>query len=132
MSMTDPIADFLTRIRNAGAARHATCEMGASRMKEELARILQAEGYIEGFDVSGEGTKRTLAVRLKYAPGGSSVIHGLKRYSSPGRRVYRGATDLPKMLGGLGISIVSTSRGIMTDAQARRQKVGGEVLCQVW
>jgi small subunit ribosomal protein S8 len=132
MSMTDPIADFLTRIRNAGAARHATCAMGASRMKAELARILQAEGYLEGFDLSGEGTRRTLSVRLKYAPGGAPVIKGLLRYSRPGRRTYRGAADLPKVLGGLGVSIVSTSRGIMTDVQARRERVGGEVLCQVW
>lgn len=132
MSMTDPIADFLTRIRNAGAARHASCQMGASRMKEELARLLQAEGYIEGFELAGEGAKRTITVRLKYAAGGAPVIQGLQRYSRPGRRVYRGSSDLPQVLGGMGISIVSTSRGIMTGAQARRQNVGGEVLCQVW
>ena len=132
MSMTDPIADFLTRLRNAGAARHASCEMGASRMKEELARILQAEGYLEGLELVGEGARRTMRVRLKYGPGGAPVIRGLQRYSRPGRRAYRSVTELPKVLGGLGISIVSTSRGIMTDAQARRERVGGEVLCQVW
>lgn len=132
MSMNDPIADFLTRLRNAGAAHHATCAMASSRMKEELARILEEEGYVEDSSVEGEAPKRTLTVRLKYGVDGKSAIHGLRRHSSPGRRVYRGKDELPKVLDGLGVSIISTSKGIMTDAQARTQRVGGEVLCEVW
>lgn len=132
MSMNDPIADFLTRVRNAGAARHATCTIPASRMKEELSRILQSEGYIEGFDSEGEGPHRKLVLRLRYGPDGESAIQGLQRFSKPGRRIYRSKDEIPHVLGGLGVSIVSTSRGIMTDHQAREQRVGGEVLCQVW
>lgn len=132
MSMTDPIADFLTRIRNALGARHSTCEISKSRMKEELARILADEGYIEGWESAGEGPQGRIVVKLKYGAGGGDVIQGLQRVSRPGRRVYCGSSEVPKVLNGLGVAIVSTSRGIMTDEQARSQKLGGEVLCEVW
>ena len=130
--MTDPIADFLTRLRNALRARHSTCEIAASRMKEQLARILQEEGYIEGFTIQGEEPRRTLVVSLRYGPNGEQVIRGLERMSRPGRRLFCPAKKLPKVLGGLGISIVSTSRGVLTDAAARKMGVGGEVVCSVW
>jgi small subunit ribosomal protein S8 len=130
--MQDPIADFLTRVRNAGAARHVTCDVGASRLKEQLAKLLVEAGYIESFSVSGDGASRSVSLRLKYGADGQPVIRGIDRVSRPGRRVYRGADALPKVLGGLGTSIVSTSRGIMTDVQARSLNVGGEILCNVW
>jgi small subunit ribosomal protein S8 len=132
MSMTDPIADFLTRLRNALAAKHATCEVGASQVKEQLARILTEEGYLAGFEVEGEGPRRKLRVKLKYAPGGRRVIQGLERVSRPGRRIYRGAAELAPVLNGLGLSIVSTSRGILPDREARSRRLGGEVICNVW
>ena len=132
MSMQDPIADFLTRVRNAGAARHVTCEMGASRMKEQLAKLLVESGYLGSAAVEGDGPQRTLRVGLKYGADGQPVIRGIERVSRPGRRVYRGADELPKVLGGLGTSILSTSRGIMTDEKARSQNVGGEIICNVW
>ena len=132
MSMTDPIADFLTRIRNALMAKHDSLVVSGSRMKERLARILQEEGYVESWSVEGEVPRRELRVQLKYGPDGERVIRGLKRVSRPGRRVFCSAKDLAPVLNGLGISIVSTSRGVMTDRAAREQRVGGEVLCNVW
>lgn len=130
--MTDPIADFLTRIRNGLGARHATCDVAASRIKEELARILQEEGYIESWAIEGDGTRRKLVVKLKYGPNGEQVIRGIERTSRPGRRVFCSAKHLPKVLGGLGMSIISTSRGVVTDQAARKMGVGGEVVCSVW
>lgn len=132
MSMTDPVADFLTRIRNALAARHQTLEVGGSRIKEQLARILAEEGYIEAWDSRAEGPKKVISMTLKYGPDGQGAIRGLERVSTPGRRIYCGATEIPEVLNGLGINIVSTSRGVLSGAQARRQNVGGEVVCNVW
>ncbi len=130
--MTDPIADMLTRIRNANQAVSDTVRMPSSNLKEEIAKILAAEGYIEGFDVSSEGHKRELELRLKYLPNRAGVISGLRRISKPGRRVYRGATDLPRVQGGLGVVVVSTSQGLLSDREARRRHLGGEILCEVW
>jgi small subunit ribosomal protein S8 len=132
VSMNDPIADFLTRIRNASAARHATCQVSTSKMKEQLARILAEQGYIAEWTVAGEGTERSLRVKLKYGPDGAPIIRGLRRVSRPGRRDYKGATDLPKVLNGLGTAVVSTSQGLLTDGEARRRNVGGEIVCNVW
>jgi small subunit ribosomal protein S8 len=130
--MNDPIADFLTRIRNAGAAKHATCAVPTSKLKERLAGILAQEGYIDGFSVEGDGVRRSLVMKLKYATDGKPVIRGIDRVSKPGRRMYRGADELTTVLDGLGLSIVSTSRGLVTDKEARRLHVGGEVICNVW
>ena len=132
MSMQDPIADLLTRIRNAGAARHVTCDVNHSRIKERICELLSAQGYLGGTEVSGDGPRKTITVRLKYATDGRPVIRGIERISKPGRRVYCGSTEVPKVLNGLGTSIISTSRGIVTDADARRLNVGGEVICNVW
>ena len=132
MSVNDPIADFLTRVRNAGLARHDAAEMPHSKMKAELARILQQEGYINGYSERGEGAQKKLVVELKYAPDGRRAITGLRRMSRPGRRVYRKQTNIPRVLDGLGVAILSTSQGILTDHQARRQGIGGEVLCFVY
>ena len=132
MSMNDPIADFLTRLRNAGSAKHATCAVATSKIKEQLARILSEEGYISQWGVEGEGPKRTLTMTLKYAPDGRPVIRGIQRVSKPGRRAYRGAAEIPRVLNGMGISVVSTSQGMLTDAAARSRNVGGEVICNVW
>ena len=130
MSMQDPIADMLTRIRNAQMRRHAEVKMPASKAKAAVCQVLQDEGYIASFAVSGE-VKRVLAVQLKYYRGGP-VIEQVKRISRPGLRVYRQATDLPKVKDGLGIAIVSTNRGVMTDRAARHAGIGGEVLCTVF
>ena len=130
--MTDPIADMLTRIRNANQALHPTVSMPSSKLKEEIAKILAAEGYIEGYEVSADGVKRTLEVKLKYQPDRSRVISGLRRLSNPGRRVYKGSDDLPRVKGGLGVVVVSTSQGLLTDSEARRRRLGGEILCEVW
>jgi small subunit ribosomal protein S8 len=132
MSMTDPIADYLTRLRNAQAARHSTVRMSGSRMKEQLSRILKEEGYIEDWSVESDGPKSSLEVKLKYAGEGQGVIAGIQRVSKPGCRIYCGASDVTKVLNGLGISIISTSKGVVTGEQARDQRIGGEVLCQVW
>lgn len=129
--MTDPIADMLTRIRNGMSASHDTVRMPTSRTKSEIARILRDEGYITGIDTH-EGLPVELEVRLKYHVDGEPVISGIERVSRPGRRVYRGKADVPRVLNGLGIAIVSTSRGLLTDRQCREQGVGGEVLCKVW
>ena len=129
--MTDPIADMLTRIRNALTVRKETVEIPASKMKKEIARILLDEGYVSGVELVEDGYNGKLVLTLKYADG-RSVIGGLKRVSKPGLRTYSGAADMPKVLGGFGIAIVSTNQGIMTEKQAKRQNVGGEVLCYVW
>ncbi len=129
--MTDPIADMLTRIRNAITAHKETVEVPSSKMKKELARILLEEGYLKDVENVEDGYNGKLLLTLKYVDG-HSVIGGLKRVSKPGLRTYSGAEDMPKVLGGFGIAIVSTNKGIMTNKQARRENVGGEVLCYVW
>ena len=130
MSMTDPIADMLTRIRNGQKARKVSVPMPASKVKEAVAKVLQDEGYIIGFSTDGEGTKKELTIELKYFEG-VPVIETIQRASKPGLRIYRGKEDLPKVLGGLGVTIVSTSAGVMSDRQAREKGIGGEVLCVV-
>jgi small subunit ribosomal protein S8 len=132
--MTDPISDMLSRIRNATIARHARVEMPSSRLKVEIARILESEGYIQGFKVMDppEGAQAQLRVFLKYGPRGERVITGIQRVSRPGRRVYFGRDDVPDVLAGLGTSILTTSRGVMTGREAVKAGVGGEVLCNVW
>lgn len=132
MSMTDPIADMLTRIRNGLQAKHERVEIPASKLKVEIARILKDEGFISNFKVVEGEVQSTLRVWLKYADDGQPVIHGIERISRPGRRVYRGKGDIPRVLGGLGLSIVSTSRGVLSGSDAARSGIGGEVLCQVW
>jgi len=132
MSMTDPIADLLTRIRNALQAKHDDVKVPASQMKLEIVRILRDEGYIEGFDVHEDEWQGTIHVRLKYLGDGGKPITGLQRVSRPGRRVYCGKDDIPKVLNGLGITIMSTSKGVMTGHACRQKGVGGEVLCNVW
>jgi small subunit ribosomal protein S8 len=135
MSMTDPIADFLTRIRNGIMAAHETVEIPSSRLKREMARILQEQGYIAGFDVApgipGDAGDKLL-VRLKYTDDRTSVISGLRRVSRPGQRTYVDAKHIPKVLGGMGTTILSTSQGVMTGHDARRAGVGGEVVAEVW
>lgn len=130
MSMTDPISDMLTRIRNGQKARKLSVSMPASKEKEAIAKVLRDEGYITDYSMSGEGASWTLEVELKYFEG-EPVIERIQRTSRPGLRIYRGKNDLPKVLGGLGIAIVSTSAGVMSDAQAREKGIGGEVLCIV-
>ena len=132
MHITDPIADMLTRIRNAGAARHATVEVPASGMKKAIAQILLDEGYIKAFEIVENGTQGTIKITLKYSANKEKAISGLRRVSKPGLRVYAGADELPRVLKGLGIAIVSTSKGIMTDKKARELHVGGEVLAFIW
>ena len=129
--MTDPIADMLTRIRNALTAKHETVEVPASNMKKAIANILLEEGYVKNVEFVDDGLSGKLVISLKYADG-KSVISGLKRVSKPGLRKYAGADNMPKVLGGLGTAIVSTSKGIMTDRQAKAANVGGEMLCFVW
>ena len=132
--MTDPIADMITRIRNAVAARHLRVDVPASRFKTEIARILEQEGYINGFKQveAADGQPAVIRIALKYGPKGETVISGLERVSRPGRRVYLGRTDVTKVMGGLGTSILTTSRGVMTGRDAVRAGVGGEVLCNIW
>ena len=134
MTMTDPIADMLTRIRNANSAMFDSVSMPGSKLKESLARILEREGYIEGFEVKTATDKpgTVLSIRLKYSLDRQRTIMGLKRVSTPGLRIYKKSAEMPKVLGGVGVAVVSTSRGLMTDREARRQKLGGEVLCYVW
>ena len=132
MHITDPIADMLTRIRNANSARHDTVDVPASNMKKSIAQILLDEGYIKSFQVIDDGTQGTIRIPLKYNAGKEKVISGLRRVSKPGLRVYVGADELPRVLRGLGIAIVSTSKGVMTDKAARAAHVGGEVLAFVW
>jgi small subunit ribosomal protein S8 len=132
MVMTDPIADMLTRIRNANRMRHATVEMPASKLKLEILKVLKKEGYIVGFEKQGEGVSTKIVVTLKYTSTNERVIRGLKRISKPGLRVYAQVEQLPKVLDGLGIALISTSKGILTDREARLAQVGGEVLAYVW
>jgi small subunit ribosomal protein S8 len=132
MNVTDPIADMVTRIRNASAARHRELTLPSSKVKREIARILVEEGFIDGYDTQPNGVQDQLVVRLKYVEGRTPVVSGLKRISKPGLRVYARKTEIPRVLGGLGLAILSTSRGIMTGSQARKLNLGGEVLCYVW
>jgi small subunit ribosomal protein S8 len=134
MTMTDPIADMLTRVRNANIAMHDEVSMPASKQKLALAKMLEKEGYIVGFSVqdSSKGPGQMLTIDMKYSPDRRRVISGIRRVSKPGLRVYRKHTEVERVLGGLGIAVLSTSKGLMTDREARRQRVGGEVLCHVW
>lgn len=132
MVMTDPIADMLTRIRNANQMKHKTVEFPASKLKAEILKVLKQEGYIVDFESLSDGVQGKLKVEMKYLDNEERVIRGLKKISKPGLRVYAKTDDLPKVLNGLGIAIISTSRGLMTDRAARREKVGGEVLAYVW
>jgi small subunit ribosomal protein S8 len=134
MTMTDPIADMLTRIRNANVAMHDTVRMPSSKLKEALAGILQREGYIEGFAVQDDAGRpgRYLEINMKYSKERVRTISGLRRVSKPGLRVYIPADRLPRVLGGLGVAVLSTSQGLMTDREARQRRMGGEVLCYVW
>ncbi|HEX3564044.1 MAG TPA: 30S ribosomal protein S8 [Acidimicrobiales bacterium] len=134
MTMTDPIADMLTRIRNANVAMHDNVRMPSSKLKESLAAILQREGYIDGYTVHDSVGRpgRTLEIKMKYSPDRSRTISGLRRVSKPGLRVYTAADKLPRVLGGLGVAVLSTSHGLMTDREARKRRVGGEILCYVW
>ncbi len=131
--MTDPIADMLTRIRNANTAKHDTVDVPASKMKEAIANILLEEGYIKAVDIVEEGNFKTIRITLKYGKDkNEKIITGIKRISKPGLRVYAGKDELPKVLGGLGVAIISTNKGVLTDKQAREAQVGGEVLAFVW
>ena len=132
MVMTDPIADMLTRIRNANHAKHEFVDIPASKIKKEIANILLEEGYIKGFDIIDDGKQGLIRVDLKYGAHNEKVISGIKRISKPGLRVYVKADEVPRVLGGLGIAILSTSSGILTDKVARKEGVGGEVICYVW
>lgn len=132
--MTDPIADMLTRIRNANTAMHDEVSMPSSKLKEALAGVLFKEGYINEFESSdsSKGTGRTLTINMKYSPERERVISGIKRVSKPGLRVYSSSDQVPRVLGGLGVAVISTSKGLITDREARRANIGGEVLCYVW
>ncbi len=132
MNTTDPIADMLTRIRNANNAKHESVEIPASNMKKQIAQILVDEGYIKSFNVIDDGKQDVIKVFLKYGPNKSKVLQGLKRISKPGLRTYVGKEEIPQVMRGLGIAIVSTSKGVMTDKAARKENVGGEVLAFVW
>ena len=130
--MTDPIADMLARIRNASSAMHDEVLVPDSKIKQNIARILADEGFVDGFETVDDGNHSMIKIRLRYSDERERAIAGIRRISKPGRRVYRGAKELPRVLGGLGIAIVSTSQGVMTDKEARRARVGGEVLAYVW
>ena len=132
MVVTDPIADLLTRIRNANNAKHETVDVPASNMKKAIADILLNEGYIKGVQVIEDGKQGIIRITLKYEAGKQKVIHGLRRVSKPGLRIYSNCEDMPKVMNGLGIAIVSTSKGIMTDKRARKENVGGEIIAFVW
>ncbi len=132
MQITDPVADMLTRIRNANTAKHESVDVPASNLKKAIAQILLDEGYIKSFEVVEDGTQGIIRIQLKYLAGKEKVISGLRRVSKPGLRVYAGADELPRVLKGLGIAIISTSKGVMTDKAARANHVGGEVLAFVW
>ena len=132
MVINDPIADMLTRIRNAQVARHDTVTMPASNMKKSIAKLMQNEGFIKSYEVIDDGLQGEIKITLKYLDKKQPVIVGLKRISKPGLRVYASCDELPKVLGGLGVAIISTSRGVMTDKAARKQNLGGEVLCYIW
>lgn len=132
MVMTDPIADMLTRIRNASSVNHEHVEIPASKMKQELARIFKEEGYIRDYKVVQGDKQPNIRVSLKYGAGKTRVISGIRRISKPGLRVYAGKDEIPRVLGGLGVAVLSTSKGILSDRQARKEGVGGEVICYVW
>jgi small subunit ribosomal protein S8 len=132
MSMTDPIADMLTRVRNGLLANHASVTMPSSRIKCDIAKILQEEGYIKSFRHEDDGRQGTLSIELKYGPHGERVINGLERISKPGRRVYIGREEIPDVLGGMGIAILSTSRGVLDGRSARQLGIGGEWICSIW
>ena len=132
MQITDPIADMLTRIRNANTAKHETVDIPASNMKKAIAEILNNEGYIKGYQIIEDGKQGVIRVTLKYTGNKEKVISGIKRISKPGLRVYAGKDELPRVLGGLGVAIISTNKGIVTDKEARKLQVGGEVLAFVW
>ena len=132
MTMTDPIADMLTRIRNANTVGHKTVEIPASRIKKSIAGILLEEGYINGFEVIEDDKQSVIKIEMKYGPAGEKVINGIKKISKPGLKVYAKACDVPRVLGGLGIAIISTSKGVVSDKEARKMGVGGEVICYVW
>lgn len=132
MTMTDPIADMLTRIRNANNVGHKTVEIPASRIKKSIAGILLEEGYINGFEVIEDDKQGVIKIEMKYGPAGEKVINGIKKISKPGLKVYAKACDVPRVLGGLGIAIISTSKGVVSDKEARKMGVGGEVICYVW
>lgn len=130
--MTDPISDMLTRLRNAAAVGHEAVTMPSSKLKEEVARILTEEGFIDRFDVAEAGPGKALTLAIRYGDRRRPVINGLRRISKPGHRVYRGAKDLPRVQGGLGVAVVSTSQGLLADREARRRRLGGEIVCEVW
>ena len=132
MQITDPIADLLTRIRNASAAKHDSVEIPASNMKKAIVQILVDEGYVKSYTVAEEGKQGMIKVVLKYGEGKTPVIKGLRRVSKPGLRIYSNAENMPKVIKGLGVAIVSTSKGVMTDRQARKENIGGEVLAFIW
>ncbi|HSN65502.1 MAG TPA: 30S ribosomal protein S8 [Fusibacter sp.] len=132
MAMTDPIADLLTRVRNANMVKHTSVDVPASNVKNKMVEILLEEGYIKGFDIIEDGKQGLIRIELKYGENKERVITGLKRISKPGLRVYAKKTEIPKVLGGLGLAIISTSNGIITDKEARKLGVGGEVICYVW
>ncbi|WP_373471672.1 30S ribosomal protein S8 [Carnobacterium alterfunditum] len=132
MAMTDPIADLLTRVRNANMVKHTSVDVPASNVKNKMVEILLEEGYIKGFDIIEDGKQGLIRIELKYGENKERVITGLKRISKPGLRVYAKKTEIPKVLGGLGLAIISTSNGIITDREARKLGVGGEVICYVW
>jgi len=132
MTSSDPIADMLTRVRNAIRARHQKVDVPASKMKMELARILKEEGYILNFKMAEEGALKTIRIYLKYTPANQPVISKIERVSRPGCRVYVGSKDIPRVLGGLGINVLTTPRGLMTGRDARKENVGGELICQIW
>lgn len=130
--MTDPIADFLTRVRNANMAKHDTVEVPSSKLKLAIAEILKKEGFVKGYEHKKDNKQGVLKLYLRYGPNSTRVISGMKRISKPGLRVYAKKDELPKVLGGLGVAVISTSKGVMTDKEARREGVGGEVLCYIW
>jgi small subunit ribosomal protein S8 len=132
MPTSDPIADMLTRVRNALSARHPKVDVPGSKLKMEIARILKEEGYIQNFKVAEEGARKVIKIYLKYTPGNMPVISCIERVSRPGCRVYVGSSEIPRILGGMGINILTTPKGVMTGSAARQEGVGGEVLCQVW
>lgn len=132
MTMTDPVADMLTRIRNANVAHHDTVDVPCSKMKKSIAEILLAEGYIKNFEIIENGPQATIHIEMKYGAGKEKVISGIKKISKPGLKVYAKKDEVPKVLGGLGVAIISTSNGIISDKEARKLGVGGEVICYVW
>ncbi|MDH8679796.1 30S ribosomal protein S8 [Fusibacter bizertensis] len=132
MAMTDPIADLLTRVRNANMVKHTSVDVPASNVKNKIVEILLEEGYIKGFDIIEDGKQGLIRIEMKYGENKERVITGLKRISKPGLRVYAKKTDIPRVLGGLGLAIISTSNGIISDREARKLGVGGEVICYVW